>query len=166
MLMGIICWIVLGLVAGFIASKIVSGRGEGVPMDIILGIVGLLIGGWIFNAIGSGRRHRLQHLEPFCRRHRGHGGVGDLARHPRPLLSRIRLSKASIHKETNMKRNVFTAAILFIPLVVPLFAALPGCFEEPDHDRSGMYQNDDRHDDRGGDRGSDHHDDHGDSDHR
>jgi uncharacterized membrane protein YeaQ/YmgE (transglycosylase-associated protein family) len=53
MLMGIICWIVLGLVAGFIASKIVSGRGDGVPLDIVLGIVGALVGGWIFHAFGS-----------------------------------------------------------------------------------------------------------------
>jgi uncharacterized membrane protein YeaQ/YmgE (transglycosylase-associated protein family) len=53
MLMGIICWIVLGLVAGFIASKLVNGRGEGFGMDVVLGIVGAMAGGWIFNAVGS-----------------------------------------------------------------------------------------------------------------
>ena len=53
MLMGIICWIVLGLVAGFIASKLVNGRGEGFGMDVILGIVGAIAGGWIFNGVGS-----------------------------------------------------------------------------------------------------------------
>jgi uncharacterized membrane protein YeaQ/YmgE (transglycosylase-associated protein family) len=53
MLMGIILWIVLGLVAGFLASKVVNGRGEGVPMDILLGIVGAMTGGWLFNAFGS-----------------------------------------------------------------------------------------------------------------
>jgi uncharacterized membrane protein YeaQ/YmgE (transglycosylase-associated protein family) len=53
MLMGIICWIVLGMVAGFIASKMVNGRGEGFGMDVILGIVGAMAGGWIFNAVGS-----------------------------------------------------------------------------------------------------------------
>ena len=51
--MGILCWIVLGLVAGFLASKIVGGRGHGVILDIVLGIVGALLGGWIFNSVGS-----------------------------------------------------------------------------------------------------------------
>jgi uncharacterized membrane protein YeaQ/YmgE (transglycosylase-associated protein family) len=53
MLMGIICWIVLGLVAGFIGSKLVNGRGEGIGMDILLGIVGAVAGGWLFNVIGA-----------------------------------------------------------------------------------------------------------------
>jgi uncharacterized membrane protein YeaQ/YmgE (transglycosylase-associated protein family) len=53
MLMGILCWIVLGLVAGFFASAIVNGRGEGAGLDIVLGIVGAVIGGWVFNAFGS-----------------------------------------------------------------------------------------------------------------
>jgi uncharacterized membrane protein YeaQ/YmgE (transglycosylase-associated protein family) len=53
LLMSVIAWIVLGLFAGFIASKIVSGRGEGVALDIVLGIVGAVIGGWIFNALGA-----------------------------------------------------------------------------------------------------------------
>jgi uncharacterized membrane protein YeaQ/YmgE (transglycosylase-associated protein family) len=53
MLMGIVCWIVLGLVAGFIASKFVNGRGEGFATDVVLGIVGSIAGGWMFNAIGS-----------------------------------------------------------------------------------------------------------------
>ena len=42
MLMSIIFWCVLGLLAGFIANEIVSGRGEGVFLDITLGIVGAL----------------------------------------------------------------------------------------------------------------------------
>ena len=46
-------WIVLGLVAGFIGSKLVNKRGEGLPFDILLGIVGAVIGGWLFNAAGS-----------------------------------------------------------------------------------------------------------------
>lgn len=53
LLMGIICWIVLGMIAGFIASKFVNGRGEGFGLDVILGIVGAIAGGWIFNAVGS-----------------------------------------------------------------------------------------------------------------
>jgi len=50
--MGIIAWIVLGLIAGFIASKIVNKRGEGMLVDIILGIVGALVGGWLFRIFG------------------------------------------------------------------------------------------------------------------
>ncbi len=50
--MGIIGWIILGLIAGFIASKLVSGSGQGVFVDIILGIVGAIVGGYIFNFFG------------------------------------------------------------------------------------------------------------------
>ena len=53
MVMNFVSWIVLGLVAGFIGSKIVNRRGEGVLLDIVLGIVGAVVGGWIFNALGS-----------------------------------------------------------------------------------------------------------------
>jgi uncharacterized membrane protein YeaQ/YmgE (transglycosylase-associated protein family) len=51
--MSIIGWILLGLISGFIASKIVNHTGEGTLIDIVLGIVGALVGGFIFNAIGS-----------------------------------------------------------------------------------------------------------------
>ncbi len=47
--MGIIAWLVLGLISGFIASKIVNKTGEGLVMDIILGIVGAVVGGFVFN---------------------------------------------------------------------------------------------------------------------
>jgi uncharacterized membrane protein YeaQ/YmgE (transglycosylase-associated protein family) len=50
--MSIIAWIVLGLIAGFIASKIVNKRGEGALVDIILGIVGAVVGGWLFRIFG------------------------------------------------------------------------------------------------------------------
>jgi len=50
--MSIIAWIVLGLIAGFIASKLVDNAGEGMLMDIILGIVGSVVGGWLFHAFG------------------------------------------------------------------------------------------------------------------
>ena len=50
--MSFLAWIVLGLIAGFIASKIVNKSGEGVIMDIILGIVGAVLGGWLFNTFG------------------------------------------------------------------------------------------------------------------
>lgn len=51
--MSIIAWIVLGLLAGFIGSKIVNKSGEGVFLDIILGIVGAIVGGFLFNAMGA-----------------------------------------------------------------------------------------------------------------
>jgi uncharacterized membrane protein YeaQ/YmgE (transglycosylase-associated protein family) len=50
---GWIAWIILGLIAGFIASKIVNKQGEGFILDIILGIVGSIIGGIIFSAFGA-----------------------------------------------------------------------------------------------------------------
>jgi uncharacterized membrane protein YeaQ/YmgE (transglycosylase-associated protein family) len=51
--MSIIGWIVLGLIAGFIASKIVNKTGEGIILDIILGIVGAIVGGLLFNEFGA-----------------------------------------------------------------------------------------------------------------
>ena len=51
--MSIIGWIVLGLIAGFIASKIVNREGEGFILDIVLGIVGAIVGGFIFTGLGS-----------------------------------------------------------------------------------------------------------------
>ena len=48
--MGIIAWIVLGLIAGFIASKIFVGSGQGLLLDIVLGIVGAVVGGYLFTA--------------------------------------------------------------------------------------------------------------------
>jgi len=51
--MSIIGWIILGLIAGFIGSKIVNKRGEGIMLDIALGIVGAIVGGFIFSAFGA-----------------------------------------------------------------------------------------------------------------
>ncbi len=53
--MSILAWIVLGLIAGFIGSKIVNKSGEGVFLDIVLGIVGAVVGGWLFSAFGMSR---------------------------------------------------------------------------------------------------------------
>ena len=50
--MSIIAWIVLGLIAGFIASKIVNKSGEGIILDIVLGVVGAVVGGWLFSVFG------------------------------------------------------------------------------------------------------------------
>jgi uncharacterized membrane protein YeaQ/YmgE (transglycosylase-associated protein family) len=52
--MGIIAWLVVGLVAGFVGSKIVNRTGEGLILDIVLGIVGAIVGGAIFERLGYG----------------------------------------------------------------------------------------------------------------
>jgi uncharacterized membrane protein YeaQ/YmgE (transglycosylase-associated protein family) len=52
--MSIIGWIILGLIAGWIASKIVGGQGQGFFLDIALGIVGALVGGFLYSSILGG----------------------------------------------------------------------------------------------------------------
>jgi uncharacterized membrane protein YeaQ/YmgE (transglycosylase-associated protein family) len=51
--MSFLAWIILGLIAGFIGSKIVNKRGEGILLDIILGIVGAIVGGFLFSMFGA-----------------------------------------------------------------------------------------------------------------
>jgi len=51
--MDIFSWIILGLIAGFIGSKIVNRQGQGFWLDIALGIVGALVGGFLFDAFGA-----------------------------------------------------------------------------------------------------------------
>ncbi|HEV7610579.1 MAG TPA: GlsB/YeaQ/YmgE family stress response membrane protein [Steroidobacteraceae bacterium] len=50
--MSFIAWIILGLISGFIASKLVNKTGEGVMLDIILGVIGAFVGGWLFSTFG------------------------------------------------------------------------------------------------------------------
>jgi uncharacterized membrane protein YeaQ/YmgE (transglycosylase-associated protein family) len=49
----ILAWVILGLIAGFLGSKIVNKTGEGVLLDIVLGIIGAVAGGWLFNRLGA-----------------------------------------------------------------------------------------------------------------
>jgi uncharacterized membrane protein YeaQ/YmgE (transglycosylase-associated protein family) len=51
--MSILAWIVLGVIAGFIGSKVVNKQGQGLIVDLILGIVGAVVGGWLFGLFGS-----------------------------------------------------------------------------------------------------------------
>ncbi len=51
--MSIIAWVVLGLISGFLASKVVNKSGDGFVLDVVLGVVGAVIGGILFNLIGS-----------------------------------------------------------------------------------------------------------------
>ena len=49
---GLISWIVVGLIAGWLAGKVMKGGGYGVLMDIVLGILGGIVGGWVFGILG------------------------------------------------------------------------------------------------------------------
>src|SRR5258708_4827154 len=51
-IMGLIYWIVVGLIAGWLAGKVMKGGGYGVLIDIILGILGGIVGGWLFGMLG------------------------------------------------------------------------------------------------------------------
>jgi uncharacterized membrane protein YeaQ/YmgE (transglycosylase-associated protein family) len=51
--MSLLAWIVLGLIAGFIGSKIVNNSGQGLIVDILLGVVGAVVGGFLFNQFGE-----------------------------------------------------------------------------------------------------------------
>jgi uncharacterized membrane protein YeaQ/YmgE (transglycosylase-associated protein family) len=50
--MGFLAWIVTGLIAGWLAGKVMKGGGYGVVLDIVLGLLGGLLGGWIFGRLG------------------------------------------------------------------------------------------------------------------
>jgi uncharacterized membrane protein YeaQ/YmgE (transglycosylase-associated protein family) len=49
---GLLWWIIIGLIAGFLAGKVMKGGGFGVLMDIVIGMVGGIIGGWLFGMLG------------------------------------------------------------------------------------------------------------------
>lgn len=51
--MSFIAWIILGLIAGFIASKLVNKSGGNLILDLVLGVVGAFVGGWLFNTFGA-----------------------------------------------------------------------------------------------------------------
>lgn len=51
--MSILAWIVLGLIAGFIASKLVNRTGSGIVMDLVLGVIGAFVGGFLFTRFGA-----------------------------------------------------------------------------------------------------------------
>ncbi len=51
--MSFIAWIILGLIAGFIGSKLVNKTGSGLILDLILGVVGAFVGGWVFSFFGA-----------------------------------------------------------------------------------------------------------------
>ena len=50
--MGIVVWIIVGAIAGFVASKVLTGRGMGLIWDIVVGILGAFLGGWLAGLVG------------------------------------------------------------------------------------------------------------------
>ena len=52
--MSLLTWLIVGLVAGVLASMVMGGTGYGLVGDIIIGIVGAFVGGWLFSALGTG----------------------------------------------------------------------------------------------------------------
>ena len=50
--MDILTWLIVGLIAGVLASLVMGGTGYGIVGDIVIGIVGAFVGGWIFSALG------------------------------------------------------------------------------------------------------------------
>lgn len=50
--MGLLAWVVVGLIAGWLAGQVMRGGGYGVVVDIILGLVGGVVGGWVFGLLG------------------------------------------------------------------------------------------------------------------
>ena len=50
--MGFVVWIVVGLIAGWLAGLVMKGGGYGIMVDIVLGILGGIVGGWVFGLLG------------------------------------------------------------------------------------------------------------------
>jgi uncharacterized membrane protein YeaQ/YmgE (transglycosylase-associated protein family) len=50
--MGIVVFIIVGAIAGFVASKVLSGKGMGLLWDIVVGILGAFLGGWLASLVG------------------------------------------------------------------------------------------------------------------
>jgi len=56
---GLLMWLVVGLVAGFLASRIMRGGGYGIIGDIVVGIIGAFLGGWLSGFLGFGDTYGL-----------------------------------------------------------------------------------------------------------
>jgi uncharacterized membrane protein YeaQ/YmgE (transglycosylase-associated protein family) len=51
---GLLYWVVVGLIAGWLAGVVMKGGGYGIVVDIVLGMIGAIVGGWIFSSLGIG----------------------------------------------------------------------------------------------------------------
>jgi len=56
---GLVAWLIVGLVAGFLASRVMRGGGYGVIGDIVVGIIGAFLGGWVSGLLGIGGSYGL-----------------------------------------------------------------------------------------------------------
>ena len=64
---GLLFWIIVGLIAGWLAGKVMKGGGYGIVMDIVLGILGGVVGGWLFGMLRLVRRRdNRQHYRGVC----------------------------------------------------------------------------------------------------
>ena len=57
--MGFLYWIVVGLIAGWLAGQVMKGGGYGILADIVLGVLGGIVGGWVFGILGIGAGYGL-----------------------------------------------------------------------------------------------------------
>jgi uncharacterized membrane protein YeaQ/YmgE (transglycosylase-associated protein family) len=78
--MSLLGWIFFGLITGFIASKVVNRQGEGCFLNIALGLVGAMVGGFIFSDHRRIEHHRLQSLFDLRGDHRRNRGAVPLPR--------------------------------------------------------------------------------------
>jgi uncharacterized membrane protein YeaQ/YmgE (transglycosylase-associated protein family) len=51
---GLLYWLIVGLIAGWLAGVVMKGGGYGIVVDIVLGMLGGIVGGWIFSTLGIG----------------------------------------------------------------------------------------------------------------
>jgi uncharacterized membrane protein YeaQ/YmgE (transglycosylase-associated protein family) len=91
--MSLLPWIVLGLIAGFIGSKIVNKRGEGLVFDIILVVIRAVVGGWV-GLLGYGGVSGLNLYKPGCHGGRIRDSAGRVSRDPAGVGPTARASRA------------------------------------------------------------------------
>ncbi len=94
----VIGWLIVGLIAGWLAGKVSRGRGFGCIANIFLGLVGAILGGWIFTQARHFRRRiHLQHCRGNARRRHPGGDRAPVFRRRRVIESRAFLMSRSPH---------------------------------------------------------------------
>ena len=107
--MSMIAWIVLGLIAGFIASKLVNKTGEGIiVLDIMLGIVGAVVGGFVFNQLGAAGVTGFNLYSMLVAVDRRRAGARDL-----PLRDRATRGRLNLRSPNRKLRAGFAAGSFF-----------------------------------------------------
>ena len=93
--MSIITWIILGLIAGFVGAKLVNRDGQGFWLDIALGIIGALVGGFLFSLFGASGVTGLNIYSMIVAIVGSIGGAADLQRRDRTIVGRSAPTKKS-----------------------------------------------------------------------